>query len=269
MNTLTKIIAGATLLASAACNKPAEEIVPQEIIPQSFSRSEFQPRSEFQKPTYSIEAVINGALVDAVIFAESGGDPNAERYEPDCNDTSYGLMQVLTGTARDLSRRHSDLPSLDLNKDGNTTYQEVKTSLLNPEINVLYGTASLNEELKRYGTLELTVAAHNSGFGPRSALIQSELNDIYSLNLVLDGGLGENSTKAIKRFQKDNGLDVDGRAGPLTRKMLDKVYSEMFPENNRPKGIIPQNGTTPEYVTKVMDQYRTNLQKTDLTMNKE
>ena len=260
MKTLTKIIAGATLLASAACNPSEETIIP----------SNHSTRTIEQSAPLEERLEIGKNLVDAVIFAESNGNPNASRYESHINDTSYGLMQILTGTARTLSRRHPDLPSLDLNGDGNITQEEIKDSLLNPETNVLFGTALLNDGLDKYGTLELAVASYNSGLvAPQNALVQSGLNKIYSLYLKTDGAIGKNSRSAVRRFQKDQGLEVDGIPGKNTKLRLREVYSEMFPELEVPSGVIPSNGITENYVVKVMGHYNASLQKTDLALNTE
>lgn len=44
-------------------------------------------------------------LIFATIMIESGGNPNAVRYEPRLNDASYGLGQLLYSTARGLGYR--------------------------------------------------------------------------------------------------------------------------------------------------------------------
>lgn len=50
--------------------------------------------------------------------------------------------------------------------------------------------------------------------------IQKKLNDLgYDCGTV-DGSLGAKSIKAIKKFQKDMGLDVDGLAGKKTKMAL-------------------------------------------------
>ncbi|NLY44737.1 MAG: peptidoglycan-binding protein [Tissierella sp.] len=50
--------------------------------------------------------------------------------------------------------------------------------------------------------------------------IQTKLNELgYDCGEV-DGSLGKKSTEAIKAFQKDKGLEVDGKAGPKTRDAL-------------------------------------------------
>tara|TARA_Y100000310_G_scaffold345673_1_gene468103 strand:+ start:9871 stop:10638 length:768 start_codon:yes stop_codon:yes gene_type:complete len=202
-------------------------------------------------------------FIEANIYSESGGDSNAERYEAHINDHSYGLMQILTETAREISKRNPDLPSLDLNLDEDITQEEVKTSLLNPQINILYGTRLLEEEFDRYGSLELAVAAYNAGSrAPRNALTQFQLNEVYQENLDTDGSIGPLSKEVVSRFQEQYELDMDGIPGPKTRAKLNEVYREMFPNQKLPSGLIPQNGITPRHVRKVMDRYQENLNKT-------
>jgi hypothetical protein len=199
---------------------------------------------------------INKKLIDSVIFAESNGNPNAERYESHIKDTSYGLMQILTGTARDISRRNPDLTSLDINRDGNTTYNEVKRSLLNPKTNVEYGTRFLEKNFKRFGEIELALAAYNAGQGAVvNALTQYELNKILGKDLDQDGNIGPKSRSAVKEFQREHGLSVDGKPGPNTRKKLKQIYSSMFPEKDISSGLIPENGRTPAYVKKILNKY--------------
>ena len=163
-------------------------------------------------------------FIDAVIYAESNGNPNAERYEAHVDDTSYGLMQLLTNTARGISKRNSDLPSLDLNSDGTTTYNEVKTSLLNPETNVKYGTRLLEDEFEKYGSLELAVAAYNAGStAPRNALVQFQLNEIFKDTLDMDGKIGPLSKKSVRNFQDKYGLEVDAIPRSNTTANLNEV----------------------------------------------
>lgn len=48
---------------------------------------------------------VRQSLIEAVIHQESGGDPDAFRVEAAVNDASFGLMQVLLGTAHTLGYR--------------------------------------------------------------------------------------------------------------------------------------------------------------------
>lgn len=50
--------------------------------------------------------------------------------------------------------------------------------------------------------------------------IQNKLNDLGYDCGKADGKMGEKTKTAIKKFQKDNGLEADGKAGPKTLEAL-------------------------------------------------
>ncbi|MDD5634414.1 MAG: peptidoglycan-binding domain-containing protein [Candidatus Omnitrophica bacterium] len=50
--------------------------------------------------------------------------------------------------------------------------------------------------------------------------IQLALKDAGFYNGAIDGEIGKNTKKAIKDFQKANGLQVDGTVGPKTKELL-------------------------------------------------
>lgn len=88
---------------------------------------------------------LDADLLRAVIWKESKGDPLAVRFEPRIPDTSYGLMQVLLGTARSLGFAGS--------------MQE----LLDPATNIAVGTQYLRSRFDEYLDFRLAVASYNSG----------------------------------------------------------------------------------------------------------
>jgi hypothetical protein len=224
--------------------------------------SQSLPQRKTLEKVLETERKLPKEFIDAVITAESGGNPNAKRYEPRIDDTSYGLMQILTQTARGLDRKYTDIPTLDLNSDGNTTNEEVKQALLNPEINLSYGKRFLAENLEMYGTLELAAAAYNAGpKAPTNAEAQHKINLLLGTNLDTDGVIGPLSKKAIKKFQEKHSLQVDGIPGKNTQEKLDELFMEKFPHENMKKGRIPQNKRTPGYVDKVMNIYRNNIKR--------
>ncbi len=90
---------------------------------------------------------VEPALIAAMIVRESNWNPNAIRNEPQINDASYGLMQILCGTANDLGFAGSC--------DG----------LYNPSTNIDLGTKYVRQQLDRFGSTELAVAAYNCGPG--------------------------------------------------------------------------------------------------------
>lgn len=122
-------------------------------------------------------------LVGALCYTESGGDTYAYRYEPqykymaNVDDfaakcgitrtseqvgqmTSWGLMQVMGGTARYLG------------------FKGPLTELTDPAIGLEYGCLYLLRLMKKYSKIEDTVAAYNAG-SPRIKLDGSYENQKY------------------------------------------------------------------------------------------
>lgn len=114
------------------------------------------------------------ALIKATITVESNWDVNASRYEVGMKDASWGLMQVLLGTAREVLGR----PNL-------TT-----TELLNPRVNIEAGTAYLAKQLNRYkGNITDAIAAYNAGtarFNPVTRMYSNQgyVNKVYGYYVV-------------------------------------------------------------------------------------
>jgi hypothetical protein len=96
-----------------------------------------------------------GALVRAVIGAESSGNPNAVSPKG-----AAGLMQVMPATAAEIAAELGDDTFFQLSS------AEQKKYLLNPNVSVRYGTHYLNKMLKRYdGDVEAALVAYNAGPG--------------------------------------------------------------------------------------------------------
>lgn len=84
--------------------------------------------------------------IKAVIMQESSGNPNAYRAEPQINDASYGLMQILLRTARNLG------------------YEGESDGLYDPDTNINLGTKLLAELRQSYGDdIQRVYSAYNSG----------------------------------------------------------------------------------------------------------
>jgi soluble lytic murein transglycosylase-like protein len=93
---------------------------------------------------------VDPALVKGVIAQESNFVASAYRAEPQIGDASYGLMQILLGTAR----------GMGYGGDGK--------GLLDPATNVQYGTAFLSDLIRQsdnagYG-VDSAISAYNAGF---------------------------------------------------------------------------------------------------------
>ncbi len=96
----------------------------------------------------SLDFGVPREILLAVAWRESRGNPRAYRAEPKLGDASYGLMQLLCSTARDLGLRGEC------------------ERLFNPALNLHFGAQYL-AWLKGNGapTWELAVAAYNCGIG--------------------------------------------------------------------------------------------------------
>lgn len=86
-------------------------------------------------------------LVKATIKQESNWDMNASRYEAHKGDASWGLMQLLLSTARQV-----------LGQPNLTT-----TDLINPATNIEAGTKLLAQNWTRWGNLKDAIASYNAG----------------------------------------------------------------------------------------------------------
>jgi hypothetical protein len=89
---------------------------------------------------------VDPPLVKAVVAAESSFQPKAYRAEPHIKDASYGLMQTLFATAKDMG------------------YTGTPEGLYDPATSLEFGTRYLAKQLRRYnGQIPHAVAAYNSG----------------------------------------------------------------------------------------------------------
>jgi len=126
-------------------------------------------------------ANVEPALVTAICLQESGGNPVAVRYEPGyrwiskhaekpnictketevvLQSMSWGLMQIMGATARDLG------------------FTGWLTELLTPEVNLLWGCAYLEQLTSIYNGVEDVVAAYNAG-SPRRGKNGQYVNQPY------------------------------------------------------------------------------------------
>jgi soluble lytic murein transglycosylase len=90
---------------------------------------------------------LDPALLAAVVYVESGFDPNATSAAG-----AIGLMQLLPETAEGIALR-----------TGGDRF--VVADLRDPEINVRYGSWYLDHLRKKYGDLRLALAAYHAGPG--------------------------------------------------------------------------------------------------------
>lgn len=91
---------------------------------------------------------VEPALIKAHIKAESNWDVNASRFEAHKTDASWGLMQLMLATAREI-----------LGDPALTT-----TQLIQPRVNIEAGAKYLRKQIDRYGgNIKSAIAAYNAG----------------------------------------------------------------------------------------------------------
>lgn len=90
---------------------------------------------------------LNPAAVAGIVEQESAWNPQAYRAEPQIGDASYGLMQTLGGTARDMG------------------YRGAPEGLYVPSVSLHYGCRYYRALVDRFGTREAALAAYNAGPG--------------------------------------------------------------------------------------------------------
>jgi len=101
--------------------------------------------------------------IQGVIAQESSGNPMAYRAEPSIHDASYGLMQLLYGTAKGLG------------------YIGTPEGLYDPDTNIGLGTKLLGQWRLKYGDdVQAVYSAYNSGSGTKY-LTDSEVAKHVSL----------------------------------------------------------------------------------------
>ncbi|MDA1356845.1 MAG: lytic transglycosylase domain-containing protein [Proteobacteria bacterium] len=128
---------------------PAEPVMtPTELLAEAQIAEERRERAAVADETGRWHA--SDEFINAVIAAESGGDPNAVSEAG-----AVGLLQILPSTARDPGFGVIGLEGTD---------DEVVAQLKNPEINRRLGSEYLSAMLHRYhGDADLALVAYNAG----------------------------------------------------------------------------------------------------------
>lgn len=72
--------------------------------------------------------------------------------------------------------------------------------------------------------------------------LQEKLCELGYLNPPATGYYGTNTKKAVIAYQRDHGLDADGKAGPLTRQ---SILGDQYQPITGPRDEIPGPGTPP------------------------
>lgn len=115
--------------------------------PDLYLRARYPLRYEQIIRTHAANYDLEPSLLAAVIYTES-------RFEPEARSSAgaVGLMQLLPDTAQGIALR-----------TGGDAF--VVSDLLDPELNVRYGSWYLRHLHRRYGSLRLALAAYHAGQG--------------------------------------------------------------------------------------------------------
>ena len=190
---------------------------------------------------------ITTELVLAIIEAESSGNPRAMRYEemyiyinlraprPDnctaltekiLQKTSFGLMQIMGGTARHLG------------------FKGWLGELLEPETNIRYGVlwlSHLYDEYHKSHGIEGVIAAYNSG-SPRKNSSGEFANQGYVQKImkILNPGNDENSSEPNKNKDLGGNEPTDGNtASGSENENAQKTHLQSQEGGGGPKPPVP------------------------------
>lgn len=78
--------------------------------------------------------------------------------------------------------------------------------------------------------------------------LQNLLNYVYGPDLKVDGIFGAKTEAAVKKFQKENGLVVDGIAGLKTLNLLQQIRNAPITETPRPTLRQGSTGSDVKYL---------------------
>lgn len=95
-----------------------------------------------------------------------------------------------------------------------------------------FGSSSGNVASPSTGSSSTMLSSGSSGSAVKE--LQEKLISLgYSCGVYgADGSYGTSTANAVRKFQKDNGLDVDGIAGPNTLSAIEKLYSANISGSN-------------------------------------
>ena len=120
---------------------------------------------------YSKEYNVDENLVYALIKAESNFNERAESGKG-----AIGLMQLMESTAQDICKK----------TDLNILNEDLKSKLLEPEININIGTKYLSTLIQKYENVEIAITAYNAGIGTvdnwiEKGIIKADGSDIENI----------------------------------------------------------------------------------------
>jgi soluble lytic murein transglycosylase len=141
---LRRVVVSGLLLALVGCLLAAYVVVTE---PPWFERIRYPLRYSEYVRVHARQNGIDPALLAAVIYQESKFNARAES-----RSGAIGLMQLTPATAHGIALR-----------TGGSQFETA--DLLNPEINIRYGSWYLANLFRKYGDERLVLAAYNAGQG--------------------------------------------------------------------------------------------------------
>jgi soluble lytic murein transglycosylase len=141
---MRRIVVSSLLLAFVGCTLALYVVVSE---PPWFERIRYPLRYSEYVRVHARQNGIDPALLAAVIYQESKFDARAES-----RSGALGLMQLTPATAHGIAVR-----------TGGAQFETA--DLLNPEINIRYGSWYLANLFRKYGDERLVLAAYNAGQG--------------------------------------------------------------------------------------------------------
>jgi soluble lytic murein transglycosylase len=139
-----RLVVGSLLVVLVGCAAAFYVVLAE---PPWFERIRYPLRYSEYVRVHARENGLDPALLAAVIYQESKFDAGAES-----NSGAIGLMQLTPATAHGIAIR-----------TGGSRFQT--QDLLDPEINIRYGSWYLANLFRKYGNERLVLAAYNAGQG--------------------------------------------------------------------------------------------------------
>lgn len=135
---------------------------------------------------YASQYGVDPSYIAAVIQTESSGNPDSYRFEPKLNDASFGLMQVLSQTAKNLG------------------YTGTPDGLYDPDTNIMYGTKLIAQLQSRFGADPAAIySAYNSGSATKYKTSTEVASNVQRLMNNLTS-LAGSAASSVSDFVADN-----------------------------------------------------------------
>ena len=142
------------------------------------------------------------AVVYGLVSQESRFKPTAYRAEPAIGDASYGLTQILYGTAKGLG------------------YGGSPEGLFAPEANVQFGLLYLRNALDRFGDVGQALSAYNSGHATGSSAGDAYAAAVLDRASYFDQVFGTTDAAPVDSTSNDVVVNDPGTGGAVPVNVL-------------------------------------------------